>query len=245
MTIHFRGALAVAVTLAIAFSFTAPQLPNGAASAQPVVTAATQGTVGTEASSGLPAAPAPPARASASMANDANGAVVLFGGLGTSGILGDTWTWDGATWTEQHPDLSPPARRDALMAQAVSGNLLLVGGDCSCHDQWAWDGVTWTEQHVASGALFLPDYMVYDAATSSTVLLSSGFTFTGNEGTWAPRHHSKEPLSRRDRGSIAYDAANGTVVLFGGSASPGNYLADTWTWDGSNWTKQSLAPQPG
>jgi hypothetical protein len=47
--------------------------------------------------------------------------------------------------------------------------------------------------------------------------------------------------------SMAYDAATSTAVLFGGvdplqSACP---LADTWTWNGTNWTKQAPAVHPG
>ena len=44
------------------------------------------------------------------MAYDAaDGTVVLFGGQGRSGSLGDTWTWDGSAWTQAHPSTSPPA----------------------------------------------------------------------------------------------------------------------------------------
>jgi hypothetical protein len=44
------------------------------------------------------------------MAYDAaRGEVVLFGGWDGT-LLGDTWTWDGTTWTEEHPAISPPAR---------------------------------------------------------------------------------------------------------------------------------------
>ena len=36
---------------------------------------------------------------------------------------------------------------------------------------------------------------------------------------------------------------NGSVVLFGGSTS-GRFLADTWLWDGLNWTQASVAASP-
>src|ERR1035438_3090183 len=42
--------------------------------------------------------------------------------------------------------------------------------------------------------------------------------------------------------AIAYDAAHGQVVLFGGLASAafnGAALNDTWVWDGSRWTQKS------
>jgi hypothetical protein len=36
---------------------------------------------------------------------------------------------------------------------------------------------------------------------------------------------------------MAYDAATGTIVLFGDDGS-------TWTWDGSTWTRQAPPGQP-
>ena len=47
----------------------------------------------------------------ASMAYDpATSQLVLFGGHGAAASLGDTWTWDGTTWTQQTPATSPTAR---------------------------------------------------------------------------------------------------------------------------------------
>ena len=42
---------------------------------------------------------------------------------------------------------------------------------------------------------------------------------------------------------MAYDAANGTVVLFGGEGRLGT-LGDTWTWNGTTWTEQTPGDQP-
>ena len=42
---------------------------------------------------------------------------------------------------------------------------------------------------------------------------------------------------------MAYDAATGTVALFGGFGHHGG-LSGTWTWDGSTWTQQHLAAHP-
>jgi hypothetical protein len=42
--------------------------------------------------------------------------------------------------------------------------------------------------------------------------------------------------------AMAYDAARGRVVLFGGSSGLSGELADTWEWDGANWT---LVNAPG
>ena len=42
---------------------------------------------------------------------------------------------------------------------------------------------------------------------------------------------------------MAFDAANGPVVLFGG-ASRSRSLNDTWTWGGSAWTEAHPATSP-
>jgi hypothetical protein len=50
---------------------------------------------------------------------------------------------------------------------------------------------------------------------------------------------------------MAYDAARGRVVLFGGWTFDGTPLGDTWTWDGATWllqapaTQECLQPPPG
>ena len=44
--------------------------------------------------------------------------------------------------------------------------------------------------------------------------------------------------------AMAYDAATGTVVLFGGAGRRGSMLGGTWTWDGTTWTKQAPATSP-
>jgi hypothetical protein len=71
--------------------------------------------------------------------------VVLYGGLkydGTAPVyLGDTWTWDGTTWTQQHPAASPSARNASSMAyDAATGNVVLFGGYRNGYvsDTWTW-----------------------------------------------------------------------------------------------------------
>ncbi|HJR44589.1 MAG TPA: S8 family serine peptidase [Actinomycetota bacterium] len=43
---------------------------------------------------------------------------------------------------------------------------------------------------------------------------------------------------------MAFDAARGETVLFGGIGADGNNLADTWIWDGSTWTQRSTPTAP-
>ena len=72
-----------------------------------------------------------PSRQSSALAT-LNGKVLLFGGCescgGSFGLMGDTWEWDGQSWTELHPAQSPPARFGAV-AGTVAGKIVLFGGE--------------------------------------------------------------------------------------------------------------------
>jgi hypothetical protein len=89
-----------------------------------------------------PISPSP--RDDSTMATDPNtGHVALFGGNAANGAgtitVGDTWIWDGRTWTEQHPLTSPPPREVATMAaEPASGKMLLFGGGgpLDLNDTW-------------------------------------------------------------------------------------------------------------
>jgi hypothetical protein len=95
--------------------------------------------------------PLPPRSGEAVAYDPVSGAVVVFGGQGAfpNAILGDTWTWDGSQWTQQHPAASPTPRHLALMAYDPSSKkLLLFGGLTSAGwstETWSWDGSTWTQ----------------------------------------------------------------------------------------------------
>jgi len=124
-------------------------------------------------------ATSPPARFTASMAYDpATGNIVLFGGLGSFGsdsALTDTWTWNGSTWTEQHPATSPSARSSASMAyDPATGDMVLFGGVSTSgyiNDTWTWNGTTWTELFPAtSPPSRITASMAYDPATGDMVL---------------------------------------------------------------------------
>src|SRR5260370_941699 len=112
----------------------------------------------------------PAARTDASSAYDpANGTIVMFGGADKSGVLGDTWIWDGSGWQQQHPLASPPAREFAWMGfdPATSRVVLFGGTTCAppgvddpigCEyqdtqttlaDTWTWDGSSSSQLHTA------------------------------------------------------------------------------------------------
>ena len=68
-------------------------------------------------------------------------------------------------------------------------------------------------------------------------------------GNWTQKSPPASP-SARSLHSIVYDAAHGQVVLFGGvfqgenDPRLGNFLGDTWIWDGTNWNQKSPQTSP-
>ncbi len=92
----------------------------------------------------------------------------------------------------------------------------------------------------------------YDAVRQQTVVFG-GETFDGgSDDTWLRDSGSGSwtrvaPVTRpspRYFAAMAFDAANGEVVLFGGAALDGTPLNDTWTWNGTSWTLETPTTSP-
>jgi hypothetical protein len=60
---------------------------------------------------------------------------VLFGGTDVFNSrvpvepLGDTWTWDGSQWVQQHPAVRPPGRSAAIMVYDSARETTVLFGD--------------------------------------------------------------------------------------------------------------------
>jgi uncharacterized protein (TIGR03437 family) len=97
--------------------------------------------------------------------------------------------------------------------------------------------------------------MVYDSAHSQVVLFggtdSSGNllndTWVWDGSNWTQKSPANAPPPRSSF-AMAYDSASNQTVLFGGYAGSRNgvaqYFADTWIWDGANWTQESPPASP-
>ncbi len=73
-----------------------------------------------------------------------------------------------------------------------------------------------------------------------------GKTWTWNGATWTKRHPPAAPSPRTGAATV-YDRATHQLLLFGGSRFPfsgGGYLADTWAWNGTTWTRLHPATSP-
>ena len=198
----------------------------------------------------------PPAAGLSSMVYHPGVGLVLFGGENSTGNgVGDTWVYDGTTWTDQIPtSASTPAPRiNTTMAyDAARGETVLFGGYDGSGvraDTWTFDGTAWTQEAPANSPPARDSAMMaYDASTQQVVLYGGwsspnhlSDTWTWNGSTWTEVTGTAPPA--RYNGSMAYHPASGDVVLFGGSGQT-TYLADTWTFDGSAWTEETPANSP-
>ena len=185
--------------------------------------------------------------------------VILFGGRSLTS-LGDnrTWAWNGQTWQQLAPAHAPSARLNPQMAfDAASQSVVLFGGCCNDRgseltDTWTWTGSDWLQQHPTTSptnVVQLATAMAYDAATRTVVLYATTYGGESQTWTWDGRNWTQQfpPTSPpvRQWTAMAYDDANGTVVLFGGDCGPiYNPCNDTWTWNGTTWTKQTPDHSP-
>jgi len=207
-------------------------------------------------------ATSPPERSNSGLVSDGTGNMVLFGGATSSGIfLNDTWTWDGTTWTQQSPPVSPSPRAQMAMAyDPATDSVVLFGGcnvapgTCTLADTWMWNGVTktWIQQNptVSPSARRAP--MAYDSA-NGTMLLFGGDNAVGvqytdswnwNGTNWIQIFPASTPTSRSSA-NMTYDATLGAIVLFGGYAGDWeNSLNDTWVWNGTTWRQIHSATVP-
>ena len=124
-------------------------------------------------------ATSPSARTGAGLVYDAaTQQLLLFGGGATTAgpFNGDTWTWNGTTWTQLHPATSPPAREfgDMVYDTATKTVVLFAGWHGSyLDDTWSWDGTNWTLLHPATSPSGRDsDDFVYDPATGTAIPVS-------------------------------------------------------------------------
>src|SRR5262249_24561623 len=123
-------------------------------------------------------------------------------------------------------------------------------------DTWEWNGATWTQRPIVGVARF-GHAMAYDSARGVTVLFGGSYddvsdrddlwnTFEYDGNSWT--QHAVAGPSQREYLAMAYDAARGRSVVFGGQSGVAfqstGPMDDTWLWDGTSWTSKASSPDP-
>ncbi|WP_420643372.1 Kelch repeat-containing protein [Candidatus Leptofilum sp.] len=192
----------------------------------------------------------PPAREKAAMAYDlAQNKIILFGGMFNSAVFDDTWVWDGHNWQVINPAHTPPARCCHAMAfDSNQEKVVLYGGWNNVtgeffSDTWVWDGNDWAEVTCCNAPPASGHTMLNFFARKEIITLSSS-----NDGIWIwdgtlwQNPVIDLPPARQDSRLVFYDEYE-QAVLFAG-IHEGEFLNDTWTFDGKTWTMLSLPTQP-
>ncbi|WP_311764962.1 cadherin-like beta sandwich domain-containing protein [Paenibacillus agricola] len=168
--------------------------------------------------------PKPSNRQGAVMAYDAvSKKVLLFGGEGQSGVLGDTWLWNGtdATWEEVTGLISHPSARGGAQLAYDGEQLVLFGGytgsgnsKTPLGDTWLWDGAAWTQaQPDQSPPAAYGGKMVYDGNTAVQYggnIGSITASYVGQISTKTFTHDDSSPLLWQwDRAAKSWTSTNG------------------------------------
>jgi putative cell wall-binding protein len=219
---------------------------------------------------------APPDRQSPTLGYDgATQQVVMFGGdsqgcgtpPGQAGFLGgiaDTWTWNGSIWAEQHPVNSPPGGVNGCAAyDAQTQQFIMYGGyapfetgpGSPSDETWQWTNSNWAQLTSASTPPAGYCAMTYDPVRKVLVMLVTE-TFTAASAadsgandvletwTWNGSGWSRvgDLPSTSALGPLSYDPDTGTDLSYVDQYTPCSAATcpdtdETWSWDGSIWTK--------
>ena len=184
--------------------------------------------------------------------------LLLFGYSGANlPPRSEIWARQGASWSIV--DRAGPGFRSlaGVAIDDADGKLFVFGGagpgyQTRYGDSWTWMRGEWT-QRVGTG----PGPTDHHAATYDQRrrnLISFGgndplggwpkATWALDSSGWRIAADSVSGPPPRAHHAMAYDAARGRVVLFGGLATDRSYLNDTWEWDGVRWQRIELSGPP-
>jgi hypothetical protein len=164
--------------------------------------------------------------------HEAAGVTVLFGGVEQGQTsLGDTWLFDGTSWTEVKAG-GPPARRYAALAYDPDLKACLLHGGSDDEtgrrgfgDAWLFRDGSWTKLGPGFETEPRDDHgLAYHCKAKKLVLLDGlagkrGVLVREDKG-WRPAPVS--PLHPRHQCSpLAWDDAVGAIVLHGGESRHG------------------------
>jgi hypothetical protein len=179
-----------------------------------------------------------PRRETAMCYDDQRQVCVLFGGWNEiDGVLGDTWEWNGRQWALLATTGPSPRSSHAMVFDTARGVTVLHGGGTTSqpnNDTWEWDGRRWAVRSM-DGPRRANMGLIYDSLNRKVVLFGgdngpplhkSGQTWEWNGASWTRRDTSGPPA--RYGPAVAFDAARGKAVVYGGAWVGSSQPDDTW-----------------
>lgn len=182
-----------------------------------------------------------------------------------------TWEWNGVGWHRRLASAATPYRPGVGVAyHAACGVTISVGGgsvtggtsaETLRYEQQAPLGVSWIPV-TNIPASRTRHAMAYDSRRERVIVfgggagnsadnllgdlweLSAGTGCEPTAWTWHAITPAGAAPSARVSAGMAYDAARGVTVLFGGMNAAGELLDDTWEWDGTAWRERTPTTRP-
>jgi hypothetical protein len=186
-----------------------------------------------------------------------NSQILLYGGQDGSSTtaLDDTWQWDGTTWQQLAPSVSPGGLMWHGMTFDVLRNLTVVFGgrrdifnpNQYLNETWEYSQTLnqWTQATIFLGPPPLLRPAMCFHPTTNVVMLFGGKNAqgTGSDETWTYDGAAWTQINTtgvkpppRTGGQMAANYNRGVAVLFGGQDPVTlNILNDTWEHDGQQW----------
>jgi hypothetical protein len=174
----------------------------------------------------------------------------------------NTSTMAALLWTQKQ-DIGPGARHSFELAYDIArGRVVCFGGQTGqalAGDTWEWDGEIWTQMSDIGPSPRMGYAMAYDAARHCVVLFGGAAIIGNGEDqpvlgdTWEwdgenwTQVADTGPAARYFH-AMTYDDKRQRILLFGGAMGMGRQIvnfADTWSWDGNQWTKEQEAGPAG
>lgn len=154
-------------------------------------------------------------------------------------LLGEMRSWDGVAWSTQPTKVWPKASAGVAL-DVATGSLLVV-------DRAA----TWQRRSNEWDLVSTQATGIERIAQSGGTILGVGTgTFPGDPpgawiwaGVWVGLPANNPPPPRSQFG-LAFDAARGRAVMFGGNNLLGVSVDDTYEWDGQAWSLVQATPRP-
>jgi Galactose oxidase, central domain len=162
----------------------------------------------------------------AAVAHDlTNKQFLLFGGTYGTTRYSDTWLFNASGWKLEHPAAHPEERvSSAVVFDSTRSEYVLFGG------------------RVKKSASATCSLGAVPIGLPTELFCKDTWIFKNSN--WTRKSPTTMP-PRRELHAMAFDAASGQVVLFGGVGSTASApLGDTWVWDGSNWKQVVTAHKP-
>ena len=218
----------------------------------------------------LAVASSPSGRIGASLVYDPlTQAVLLFGGMGPSGYLSDTWSFSGGNWTNLTATVgtAPTARASAPFVWDLEDSAgVLYGGVGARGTNWSdpssgntstWlfgaGGWTSVQQNSSTvpGVLGSLAYDTIDGYVVDFGGISTAAPCAASASTWRFVHGIWTDLSStvtgappaRWSGAAAYDGSTSSVLVFGGRDCL-SYRSDSWSYAANRWTELSAGTAP-